>query len=405
MTVKILHTSDIHIGRRLKNKDRYEEFRKFFTWLEALINHEDIHTLLISGDVFDNSTPSVQSQNIYYSFLARLTKSTCKNVVIISGNHDSPAFLDAPAELLKALNIHVVGVACENIQDEIITLYNSDSMPEVIICAVPYLRDRDVRTACEDLNDTGKILISGIYSHYAKVFEHAKILRGNSNIPVVAMGHLFVHGGHTAKDDGTRALYVGTAIEVGSDLFPEYVSYTALGHLHSQQFIGRENIRYSGSPLAMGFGEAAQKKCVNIVEIDDLNNAHVKNVTVPEFQRITKISGSIDEIFERLEALEGERISVWVEVDYTGSEISGQLQEMLNEFTKSFRYVEILSIHDESKTISYGTSMANNYESLENISPVEMLELCFDANDVSQEQRKILMPLYHEILGLLEIDY
>lgn len=403
--MKILHTSDWHIGRRLKNKDRLDEFIKFFDWLENLIARENIDILLVSGDIFDNTTPSVQAQNIYYSFLCSIAKSQCKNCVIISGNHDSPAFLDAPSDLLKLSNIHVVGRASQNPDDEIIILRD----PDLIVCAVPYLRDRDVRKSDDNIDLIEKALTSGIYEHYQKVFARAKEIKSDSNIPVIAMGHLFARGGRTNIDDGTRSLYVGTSIEIGSDLFSQnYINYTALGHLHSPQFIKHENIRYSGSPIAMGFGEVGGKdsqKSVYIIELDENNNIAINNIPVPEFQILKRISGDLDEIFTELENLSLLNKSIWLDITYTGREIIGDLPEQLNRFTKKFPLLEILSIHNENRQLQYNNELDAIPEGLGKISPVKMLETCFDSNKTPESQRKIFITLYQEILRDLNIDY
>ena len=329
MIRRILHTSDWHIGRRLKEHDRTEEFAAFFDWLEKLITSEKIDTLLVAGDIFDNTTPSVQAQDMYYSFLSRLVESPCRHVVITSGNHDSPAFLDAPADLLKHCRIHVIGQARENAADEVITLYDSDGRPEVIVCAVPYLRDRDVRTLTPDDNpeDSDAILKAGIREHYAKVFAHARELQGDSDVPIIAMGHMFIHGGVISQDDGVRSLYVGTAIDVESSIFPEDIAYTALGHLHSPQKAGREYARYSGSPIPMGFGEAGTRKSVCIVEVYGKNLAGVREVDIPVFQRLERVSGNMEEIFSALNTLARLNVSVWADVTYTGEEAAPDLQE------------------------------------------------------------------------------
>ena len=232
MIRRILHTSDWHIGRRLKEHDRTEEFAAFFDWLEKLITSEKIDTLLVAGDIFDNTTPSVQAQELYYSFLSRLVESPCRHVVIISGNHDSPAFLDAPAEILKHCDIHVIGQACADPAHEVITLCDSDGQPEVIVCAVPYLRDRDVRTARsdEDFAEIDRALTAGITKHYAQVFEAAHGKQGDSDVPIIAMGHLFIRGGIVRQDEGVRSLYVGTVIDIDSNIFPDDLAYIALGH-------------------------------------------------------------------------------------------------------------------------------------------------------------------------------
>ncbi|MEB2332384.1 MAG: exonuclease subunit SbcD, partial [Nitrosomonas sp.] len=107
--MKILHTSDWHIGKTLYGRKRYDEFEAFFSWLVETIEQEQVDVLLIAGDIFDTSTPGNRSQQLYYRFLHRVAASTCRHVVIIAGNHDSPSFLSAPRELLRALDVHVTG--------------------------------------------------------------------------------------------------------------------------------------------------------------------------------------------------------------------------------------------------------------------------------------------------------
>ena len=134
--MKILHTSDWHLGRSLYGRKRYEEFSAFLNWLAQTIEDEDVDVLLVAGDVFDTSTPSNRAQELYYRFLCRVSRSCCRHVVVIAGNHDSPSFLNAPKELLRILNVHVVGSMTEALDDEVIALCK-DNKPEAIICAVP----------------------------------------------------------------------------------------------------------------------------------------------------------------------------------------------------------------------------------------------------------------------------
>ena len=145
--MKLLHTSDWHLGRALYSRKRYDEYEAFLNWLAGFIEAEDVDVLLVAGDVFDNSTPSNRAQELYYRFLCRMASSSNRNVVIIAGNHDSPSFLNAPKELLKFLNIHIVGYASGQPEDELIVLSGPDHEPRLIVCAIPYLRDRDIRTA------------------------------------------------------------------------------------------------------------------------------------------------------------------------------------------------------------------------------------------------------------------
>ncbi|ELA08791.1 exodeoxyribonuclease I [Moraxella macacae 0408225] len=271
----LLHTSDWHLGRRLYGKPRYDEFHAFLQWQIRAIVDNRVDVLLIAGDIFDSSSPSNKAQQLYYQFLHAVKNTPCRHVVIVAGNHDSPSFLDAPNLLLKNFDIHVIGCVRENLDDEILVLYDNQDRPECIVCAVPYLRDRDVRMVgyAENLSDKENQLIAGIYAHYQAISEQAFAkkqtleARFQIPIPIVATGHLFTVGGQTLDGDGVRDLYVGSLGSVTADLFDTRYDYVALGHLHVAQTVGGNAfIRYSGSPIAMGFGEAKQQKQVNLVK-------------------------------------------------------------------------------------------------------------------------------------------
>ena len=404
MIKKVLHTSDWHIGRKLKEHDRYEEFKKFFDWLEKLINTENIDTLLVAGDIFDNTNPSVQAQNLYYSFLRKIAKSpSCRHVVITSGNHDSPAFIDAPSELLKLCKIHVIGQVCENSADEVIELRDENGNLELVVCAVPFLHDKDVRTvtADDDFHAIDKALSDGIKAHYEKVFTKAQ--EYSQDLPVIAMGHLFVQGGNYNKDEGLRSLYVGTAVKISTEIFPEFLTYTALGHLHSPQFVGRENIRYSGSPIPMTFGETERKKSVCILELDGKNLANIKQVPVPIFQILKRVSGNLDEIYAEIKKLAEENISTWLEVSYTGENIIADLQKNLNDYAKNFPLIEILSIQDLSTKREIDKFDEIHVKSgLDDFSPEKIFDEILAHKDFSQDDKNEFMTMYKEILH--EID-
>lgn len=273
--LKILHTSDWHLGRRLYGRLRYEEFEAFLQWLEDTISAQQVDILIVAGDIFDTMTPSNKAQALYYEFLGRVSRSCCQHVVIVAGNHDSPTFLDAPSNVLKFLNVHVIGTACDDLEDEVLVLGDDDNNPHCIIAAVPYLRDRDVRSssAGESADSKDANVIKGIRAHYDAVASIAKeqqaelIKSHQRHIPIIATGHLFAAGGKTTDDDGVRDLYVGSLGKISADMFDEGFDYVALGHLHVPQRVGgHESIRYSGSPIAMGFGEAKQQKQVLLIQ-------------------------------------------------------------------------------------------------------------------------------------------
>ena len=279
--LNILHTSDWHLGRRLYGRMRYDEFEAFLNWLQDAISTQQVDVLIVAGDIFDTMTPSNRAQALYYEFLGRVSKSCCEHIVIVAGNHDSPTFLDAPSNVLKFLNVHVIGTACEDLNDEVLVLDDADGTPHCIIAAVPYLRDRDVRSssAGESADSKDANVIKGIRAHYDEVASIAKAKQtelaeaNQRHIPIIATGHLFAAGGTTTEDDGVRELYVGSLGKISADMFDESFDYVALGHLHVPQRVsGRETIRYSGSPIAMGFGEARQQKQVLLIQFGAVKN-------------------------------------------------------------------------------------------------------------------------------------
>ena len=337
--MKFLHTSDWHLGRSLYGRKRYAEFSAFLDWLIQTIKEQQVDALLLAGDVFDTSTPSNRAQELYYRFLCQVAASCCRHVVVVAGNHDSPSFLNAPKELLRALNVYVVGSVTEALEDEVFVLQKDDK-PEAIVCAVPYLRDKDIRTVepGETIDDKNAKLVEGLKNHYEEVIFIAEDIKNNLResadkyIPIIAIGHLFTAGGKTVDGDGVRELYVGSLAHVGEDVFPSAIDYLALGHLHVPQAVGRvEHIRYCGSPIPMGYGEATQEKNVVLVEFnppisqmdadnnckmvvcDNPCNLRIVEKVVPCFQELIRIVGSLDDIHSKLEELKKEESSAWLD--------------------------------------------------------------------------------------------
>ncbi|MFK3868639.1 exonuclease SbcCD subunit D C-terminal domain-containing protein [Psychrobacter faecalis] len=292
----ILHTSDWHLGRRLYGRMRYEEFEAFLSWLQETISAHKVDVLIVAGDIFDTMTPSNRAQALYYEFLGKVSKLCCEHIVIVAGNHDSPTFLDAPSKVLKFLNVHVIGTACDDLNDEVLVLDAVDGTPHCIIAAVPYLRDRDVRGshAGESADSKDTNVIKGIRAHYDEVASIAKARQEHlsdahqRHIPIIATGHLFAAGSKTTEDDGVRDLYVGSLGQISADMFDECFDYVALGHLHVPQRVGGcEHIRYSGSPIAMGFGEAKQQKQVLLVEFGEVEKSLSDESTILQLSNTT----------------------------------------------------------------------------------------------------------------------
>ena len=409
--MRILHTSDWHIGRSLYGRKRYEEFEAFLTWLAETIQQNEIDALLVAGDIFDTSTPSNRAQELYYRFLCRVAASSCRHVVVVAGNHDSPSFLNAPRELLKALDVHVIGSASNAWEDEVLVLCNDQDVPELIVCAVPYLRDRDIRVAQagESVEDKERKLIDGIRNHYAGVAALAEQKRDKlgADIPIVGMGHLFTAGGETVDGDGVRELYVGSIAHVTAGIFPASFNYLALGHLHVPQKVnGSETIRYSGSPLPMGFGEAKQQKSICLVAFDKSEGqsmeTFVQLIDAPVFQRLERVQGDWNGISSRILELSANGSEGWLEVIYDGDEVIGDLRDRL-EVAIIGTQMEILRVKN-NRIIDRVLGRIDAEETLDDLNENDVFERCLVAHDVPENQRPELLRAYQETLSSLYDD-
>lgn len=401
--MKVFHTSDWHLGRTLYGKKRYTEFEAFLNWLAEQIELKSPDLLIIAGDIFDTTTPSNKAQELYYQFLCKVAANTaCKHIVVIGGNHDSPTLLNAPKELLKQLKIHVVGNISPNYRDDVLELKAADGTTQALVCAVPYLRDRDIRVLeeYELADDKDRNFMRAIHDYYAKVCAHAEELRTKlaKPVPIIATGHLFVTGGKTLKDDGVRELYVGSLAQFGATDFPAGIDYLALGHLHVPQIIaGLNNYRYSGSPIAIGFGEARQQKL--IIEADvNVGNVTINEIAIPKFQCLERIAGDLDTIKLALTNLVNRDESIWVEVDYTGQEIITNLQQELQTIVISTQ-VELIKIHN-SQLLTQILSSAEYDEGIElsDLTPEQVFDKCLNINNIPEEQQEELKDCFAQIM-------
>ncbi len=398
--MKILHTSDWHIGRTLYGRKRYEEFRAFLDWLAGLVEEEHVDLLLVAGDVFDNSTPSNRAQELYYRFLCRIAATSNRHVVIIAGNHDSPSFLNAPRELLRSLNVHVVGAAATVPDDEVIVISGPDHEPRLVVAAIPYLRDRDIRIAeaGETMEDKERKIIEGIRDHYRRVCEEAekrRVMLG-THVPIIATGHLFAAGGRTVDGDGVRELYIGSLAQIRTDVFPQCIDYMALGHLHVPQRVdGSESIRYSGSPLPMGFGESEQDKALILVEFVGVRPS-ITTVPVPRFQELKSLKGDRQAIACGIERLKERDSKAWLEIVYEGDEIAGSLREHLDEAIAGTG-LEILRVKN-NRILERALSAMDLEETLDDLTEEDVFTHCLEAHDVPEDQRPSLIRAYQEVV-------
>lgn len=429
--MNILHTSDWHLGRMLYGQKRYAEFSAFLDWLLDVVEQRSVDVLIVAGDIFDTTTPSNKAQALYYRFLARLSDSCCRHVVVVGGNHDSPSFLEAPKSLLQYLDIHIIGAAQSQPEDEVLQLHNDTGQLELIVCAVPYLRDRDIRSAeaGETLGEKDQKMIAGIRKHYQRTFDIAQQQQEeNHAVPIVATGHLFTSGGHTVEGDGVRELYVGSLAQAQApaSIFPEGLDYVALGHLHVPQTVqNQEHIRYSGSPIAMGFGEARQQKSVCLVRLEsgsasqngdtmDLfaSQRGVELIPVPVFQALRQIRGDWDYIEQEITQLaqqlstqdstasDQEQTSVWLEIIYEGEALIANLRERIQQAIERLTGSERLPVLRIKNNRLIEQTLVQQYreERLEQLNEQQVFDRCLAQHQISDDETQELRESYQEIL-------
>ena len=342
--MRILHTADWHLGKRLEQSERTDEHQAFLDWLITVLQTERIDVLIVAGDVFDTGSPSNTAFEQYYGFLRRVKDTACREVIIIGGNHDSISTLNAPQTLLKYFNVHIIGGVPEEFTDQIIEIKNAEGIVELVVCAVPFLRDRDIRlsVAGETLEERETRIKEGITGHYHKFIEHLADYKTN-HIPVIATGHLFAAGSSTS--DSEKEIHVGNLGQVGGDQFPAEFNYVALGHIHRPQLINKMNhIRYSGSPVPLSFSETDDNKIVIILEFTGRDIISIEEITVPCARKLIRIKGNFERVKTKLVLLEdpGTLYPAWVEVQVETEGFIFDLEAQLNSLIADKPYIDRL---------------------------------------------------------------
>lgn len=296
--MKFLHTADWHLGKVLHRHEINPEIGLFFDWLEKIIIDEKVDVLLISGDIFDLANPSNKDLKLYYHFLYRLSALKIKTI-ITGGNHDSVSLLNAPAQLLDTMNIHVIGGVPEDFENQIIPITNKNGDIAAIVLAVPFLRERDLKVSISADQEKTKTdtTATAIKSHYDRLVD-LSLEKYGTGIPLIAMGHLFMQGAITSESE--REIHVGNLQGIDGEMVHSQIDYMALGHIHKPQRISKQDhIRYSGSPVYLDFSEAGYEKVVISVDFND-GKCAIHPIKIPVFRQLLRLRGSWSEIKDAL---------------------------------------------------------------------------------------------------------
>lgn len=309
--MRLLHTSDWHLGQDFHRHDRTFEQQNFLEWLVNTLCETRIDVLLIAGDVYDVANPSASAQRLFYEFLVE-AKRRCPGLktVLVAGNHDSGARLEAPAELLRSLDVHVVGrlqSTAEGVvgsSEFVVPLFDpsvSSQQPFAVCLAIPFLKSADVQWPGDRLSYTEAVVRT-----YLQVIAHARSRYGR-DVPLIALGHLHATGGLSSQDSERRLVIGGEEAVPLAQLATE-LSYLALGHLHLAQRVGgHEHLRYSGSPLPMSFSELNYPHQVVLVDIAGTGAVEIQSLRVPrpvELIRCPAQPRTLDLVLAELSALE-----------------------------------------------------------------------------------------------------
>ncbi len=335
--MRILHTSDWHIGHRLYERPRIKEHSQFLDWLLAKIKEQEVDVLLVAGDIFDTALPSSGATDLYYQFLFRLYNETHAHAVITAGNHDSPTRLAAPREFLRMGRIHVVGLASE--PAECVLSLPSEN-PSVAIAAVPYLSENELSHISFETEPER----AERYRERLKVFYRQCVECMPPGLPKILMGHLFVHGGEESGSE--RNIQIGGATAMQISDFPDDVAYVALGHLHRPHAISgaAHPVQYAGSPLPLRFNEANYSKKVYLLDVPASGDVWVEEIEVPVFKELCTVTGNLDEVRSAamLPEWDGKYIQIQLTLERPEVGISDEIREMFDQ-----RGGDVLSVEVE----------------------------------------------------------
>ena len=392
--MKILHTSDWHLGQSFFTKSRKNEHAAFLKWLLQQVEVHQIDAIIVAGDVFDTGTPPSYARELYHAFIGELQGMQC-TLVVLGGNHDSVSVLNESKALLKYLNSHVIASTYGELSEQVITLNDRKGQPSAVLCAVPFIRPRDVLVSEAGQSGTEKrqALGDAIKQHYGALYNEALSLRasieekqgeeGSKNsaaIPIIATGHLTALG--VSQSESVRDIYIGTLEGFDAKGFPP-ADYIALGHIHRPQKVAKtEHIRYSGSPIPLSFDELnTQKQVVLITFESESTTPTISTLPVPRFQAMEVIKGDLKAIEAAIN--NSDAIALASQTDDAVSEVDKALSDVnkpLSEFNKA--------ISEMNKTVSATDNT---------ISPQGPVWLCIEV-----ETEDYLTDLQQRIQGLLE---
>jgi DNA repair protein SbcD/Mre11 len=402
--MKIVHTSDWHLGQLFKNRDRTHTHELYLQWqLQYLIDNE-IDVLLISGDVFDVANPSSASIKQLYTFLNNATTALPNlQIIITAGNHDSAAGLERPMPFLENSNITIIGsvpynnlTQTYNFNSCIIPLKNKNNNTVAQCLAIPFIRYADMPDSNYEQN---------VNDIYKQGFE---FIRATSSLPVIAMGHLTVLGSsaNIMDAEAEKAILIGGQEGISVSNINAGFAYVALGHIHKAQHLGEHNfIRYSGSPIPLSFTEVNYKHSITVFEIINNNVENITKVPIPIEPSLIRVPDTfkpLDEVLQAIEALpnitEKQNITQapFIEVQIILPEPDPFITQKIEEALQN-KYAQLVSIKRETKTkLLNNNATENKVAQLKELSPLDIAKNVY-AKKYEQPMPQALIELFTQV--------
>ncbi|WP_428827867.1 exonuclease subunit SbcD [Azonexus sp. IMCC34842] len=402
--MRILHTSDWHLGQHFMGKSRQAEHQALIGWLLEQVEAQAVDAVLVAGDIFDTGTPPSYARELYNQLVGQLYKAGVP-LLILGGNHDSPATLGESRELLAHLGTTVIAATHEDVATQVIVLPQRNGEPGCIVCAIPFVRPRDVlqSQAGQSAEDKQLSLQTAIQAHYGAVFAAATARQTElaaalgRPLPIIATGHLTTVG--ASISESVREIYVGALEAFPTAAFPP-ADYIALGHIHRPQKVGGlEHIRYCGSPIPLGFDEAKQQKEMLLVDLDADGLKAVTVLPVPRFQGLVAISGNLQTLAGAIgaAATEGTReFPAWLEVTVAEDDYLADLPARIEALTEGWP-VEVLRIRRQRGNAAARLDAAAR-ETLDELSPHDVFARRLQQEELGEELQQALNERYRAIV-------
>lgn len=400
--MRLLHTSDWHFGQHFMGQTRQAEHQALIDWLLEQVEAHEIDAVLIVGDLFDTGTPPSYARELYNQLVLRLHGAGVA-LLLLGGNHDSVAVLAESRELLACLGTVVVAAA-DDPAAQIQVLKARDGTPGAMVCAVPFIRPRDVlqSQAGQSAADKQLSLQQAIAQHYAAIYAAALAQREalGLTVPIVATGHLTTVGASTSES--VREIYVGALEAFPTSAFPP-ADYIALGHIHRPQTVGGlAHIRYSGSPLPLSFDEARQDKQMLLVDLKADGLHSVTPLPVPCFQPLIAIETSLAGLPAAIgtAAARGTRETpAWLEITIVEDDYLTDLTARIQSICEGWP-VEVLRVRRARGTQRAGI-VSEMLETLAELSPEDVFTRRLATETLADDLRTALDTRYRAVLAEL----